>query len=43
MANDPAAPDGADAHDLPPCNIVMKGGITSSMVYPLAVVEISMK
>lgn len=41
--NDPAAPDGPDAHDLPTCNIVMKGGITSGVVYPLAVVELSKK
>ncbi|MEO8083489.1 MAG: hypothetical protein ABI780_06685 [Ardenticatenales bacterium] len=27
----------------PPCNIVMKGGITSGVVYPLTVVELSKK
>ena len=28
---------------LPPCDIVMKGGITSGVVYPLAAVELSTK
>jgi hypothetical protein len=28
-------------HDLPPCDLVMKGGVTSGVVYPGAVLELS--
>src|SRR5205807_7291191 len=29
--------------DLPPCDLVMKGGITSGVVYPAAVIELARK
>ncbi len=31
------------AGEKPPCDLVMKGGITSGVVYPLAVVELARK
>src|SRR3954462_13465671 len=35
------APRGADAQALPPCDLVMKGGITSGIVYPGVVKKLS--
>src|SRR5947209_179776 len=36
-----AAEPPADPRELPPCDLVMKGGVTSGVVYPGAVLELS--
>jgi predicted acylesterase/phospholipase RssA len=37
----PAIPHGPAARDLPPCDLVMKGGITSGIVYPSLVITLA--
>ena len=34
-------PHGAAARALPPCDLVMKGGVTSGIVYPSLVLKLS--
>ena len=41
MTSTPAAPPSAAATPLLECDLVMKGGITSGVVYPLAVCELA--
>jgi hypothetical protein len=36
-------PQGADAKKLPACDLVMKGGITSGVVYPSLVMRLAEK
>jgi predicted acylesterase/phospholipase RssA len=39
----PPIPHGAEARALPPCDLVMKGGITSGIVYPTLALTLARK